>query len=375
MKNIKLQFLVFVIIIALLTTSIAIMPSKNVKALEKNNKEIYIDAKAAIAIDSKSKMVLFEKNSNMLVPIASTTKIVTALVAFSYGNLDKRVQISEKAAKIRGSTVGYREGEIISLRELIYGLMLRSGNDAAIAIAEGVAGSVDNFVKLMNEYALQIGLTNTHFDCPHGLDSDTHYSTAYDLAMATIKAKNIEEFNKLVSLKSVKKEEYNFTRSYNNINKILWQIEDANGVKTGYTGKAGKCLVSSIFMGKSDVIIVVLNCTPRWKETNKIYKYVKENYTFQQVAKKGECLGEVKIENKNKKIKLISNNDIYIPEKNGEQYKIKIIKPKCIKAPIKKGQKVGSIQIFNENKLIFNRELYSNETVNKTYKLIKLFEK
>ncbi len=197
---------------------------------------------------------------------------MTTLVALKYGDLDRKIEISENADKIRGSVVGYRKGEKITLRELLYGLMLRSGNDAAIAIAEGIAGSIEGFSKLMNEYASEIGLLNSHFITPHGLDKDEHYSTAYDLALATATAKKYELFNKIVSSKDVKKEEYNFTRDYQNINKILWKIPEADGVKTGYTGKAGKCLVTSSKINDNDIIIVVLNCTPRWNETTKIHK-------------------------------------------------------------------------------------------------------
>ena len=140
--------------------------------------DMYINAISAIALDCETKIVLYEKNAYNPIEIASTTKIMTTLVAIKCGDLNKKVSISQKAASIRGSEIGLREGEEITLKELMYGLMLRSGNDAAIAIAEGVSGSVDEFLKLMNEYALEIGLLNSNFESPHGLDSLNHYSTA-----------------------------------------------------------------------------------------------------------------------------------------------------------------------------------------------------
>jgi D-alanyl-D-alanine carboxypeptidase len=152
-----------------------------VKALEINNpqskngtnknsasKNINVSARCAVALDSKSKIVLYEKNAYELVPMASTTKIMTSLIALKYGDLDRKIEISSKAASMRGSVVGFKKGEQISLKELIYGLMLRSGNDAAIAIAEGISGSVEEFAKLMNEYAGEVGVINTHFETPHG---------------------------------------------------------------------------------------------------------------------------------------------------------------------------------------------------------------
>ena len=272
-----------IILILSLIFIITLIPTKAYgKEKFKKNKPPYINARCAIAIDKDTGIVLFEKSANEIVPIASTTKIMTTLVALKYGDLDRKIEISENADKIKGSTVGYKKGEKITLRELLYGLMLRSGNDAAVAIAEGIAGSVENFSKLMNEYASEIGLLNSHFVTPHGLDKDEHYSTAYDLALATAAAKKHDLFNQIVASKDVKKEEYNFTRDYHNINKILWKIPEADGVKTGYTSKAGKCLVTSSKINNNDIIIVVLNCTPRWNETTKIYNYIKNNYDFKK---------------------------------------------------------------------------------------------
>ncbi len=185
------------------------------------------------AIDKDTGIVLFEKSANEIVPIASTTKIMTTLVALKYGDLDRKIEISENADKIRGSTVGYRKGEKITLRELLYGLMLRSGNDAAIAIAEGIAGSVEGFSKLMNEYASEIGLLNSHFITPHGLDKDEHYSTAYDLALATATAKKYELFNKIVSSKDVKKKNIVYKRLHN-INKYFGRYQRQMELKQVY---------------------------------------------------------------------------------------------------------------------------------------------
>ncbi len=238
-----------------------------------------------------------------IVPMASTTKILTALVAITHGDLDREVTISKNAASIRGSKVGYVAGEKIRLRELLYGLMYKSGNDAAIAIAEDIGGSVEGFMyksgndaaiaiaediggsvegfaKIMNDYAISLGLINSHFESPHGLDSAKHYTCAYDLALLTTKAMESELFCQICGTKSITMDTSNFTRDYNNINKILYKIPEANGVKTGYTGQAGKCLVSSVKHEGRNIIIVVLNCSDRWNVTENIYKYVVDNYSF-----------------------------------------------------------------------------------------------
>ena len=261
---------------------IAILEDDEIDDVDMNNilNSIRVSARNAIALDSKTKQVLFEQNADEIVPMASTTKILTALVAITHGDLDREVTISKNAASIRGSKVGYVAGEKIRLRELLYGLMYKSGNDAAIAIAEDIGGSIEGFSKIMNDYAISLGLINSHFESPHGLDSPKHYTCAYDLALLTTKAMESELFCQICGTKSITKDTSNFTRDYNNINKILYKIPGANGVKTGYTGQAGKCLVSSVKHEGRNIIIVVLNCSDRWNVTEKIYKYVSDNYCF-----------------------------------------------------------------------------------------------
>lgn len=328
--------------------------------------ELNINARCAIALDCKTKTVLYEKNSQQLVPMASTTKIITALVAIQYGNLDKKIEISQKSANINGSTVGYKKGEMISLKELIFGLMLRSGNDAAIAISEGIAGSTEEFVKLMNEYAHIIGICSTHFESPHGLDSDYHYSTAYDLALATAKAKELPLFNEIVSTKDIDANKYNFTRNYHNINKILWQLDDADGVKTGTTGKAGKCLVTSVNINENPLIIVVLNSSERWKETKKIHDYVIKNYDYKKIVSKGNIIAEMSVRNSKNKIQLICNEDIVLPIKKNTVINIKTILPESgIKMPVKKGDKIGNLSIYGDGILIFSQYLEAKNSITK----------
>ncbi|MDD7793877.1 D-alanyl-D-alanine carboxypeptidase family protein [Clostridium sp. 'White wine YQ'] len=323
-------------------------------------KVMRIDARAAVAIDGKSGAVLYEKNAHSIVPMASTTKIITSLVAINRGKLDEKVVISKSAANIKGSTVGYRAGEQISLRELLYGLMYRSGNDAAIAIAEHIGGTLDNFYIYMNECSRNIGLVNSSFNSPHGLDTQNHYSTAYDLALATRKAMENEVFREIVGTKEIKKDKFNFTRDYVNINKILSIIPEANGVKTGYTGGAGKCLVSSVRYEDRDIIIVVLNCPNRWNETNEIYQYVKANYS--------ECKDLFKVSIPNEKLitsGLLKLNEVSMEvPKDGIDSEIYFIKPK---KNILKGDYIGFVRIKSkkDGKEIYRKNLYSNRNFKK----------
>jgi len=354
-KKIYCSFIIYVLCSILVFNGFAYNASAKSKDTEK---KLRVNARCAIALDCKSKVVLFDQNGDSLVPIASTTKIMTALVAIKYGDMNKKVIISDKAANIHGSTVGYRKGEEISVKELLFGLMLRSGNDASIAISEGVAGSVEEFIKLMNEYAIQLGLLNSHFEVPHGLDEPTHYSTAYDLALLTAKAKEVPLFNEIVGAKDVDKKDSGFTRSYHNINKILWLLPQADGVKTGYTGGAGKCLVTSAKLKGNDIVIVVLNCAGRWNETKKIYQYVDKNYDYKKFYSKDENIDKIKIECCKKPVNLVSDSDIVLPVKKNGNYSVKVKKPtETIKNPFKGYKSIGSIEIYEEDKLIYKEAM------------------
>jgi len=338
--------------------------------------DIYVNAVSAIALDCDSKLVLYEKNAYTPIEIASTTKIITALVAIKCGDLNKKIIVSEKAASIRGSEIGLKKGEEITLKELLYGLMLRSGNDAAIAIAEGISGSVDAFLKLMNEYALEIGLLNSNFESPHGLDSSNHYSTAYDLALVTAKAKEIKLFNDIVNSKDVEAKDYDFTRSYHNINKILWLLPNSTGVKTGYTGKAGKCLVTSVKIQNRDVIIITLNCTPRWKETQRISEYVEKNYEYKKIISKDDTLGHLSIKNGIDNVELVCKRDIIIPVKKDQNIEVKIKKPLYeVFAPVQVGEKIGRVDVYANNKLLFTEALVAKNSVERKNNLTRKFHK
>lgn len=348
MRKKLLKFYSMLIIVAILSNI----------SIEVYSKPLRVNAISAIAIDENTGIVLFEQNGHKVIPMASTTKIITCLVALKYGDLDQKFEISKNAASIRGSKVGYKSGETVSLRELLHGLMLKSGNDCAIAIAEGMSGSIEKFCNLMNEYALQIGLIDSHFESPHGLDSMYHYSSAYDLAIATMKAKEIKEFNDIVSAKLVDGAENGFTRSFQNINKILYQIPEANGVKTGYTGGAGKCLVSSIKYDNSDIIIVTLNCNNRWEETKRIYDFVKENYTYKKIVAKDEILGQVSVGDEKNKIDLVSDRDIIIPVKQDQVIGKEVQIPKAVvKKDVEAGENIGMVVITNEKSVLMKTPL------------------
>lgn len=350
-----MKFKKFFSIIAILCCTSSALPIKvYAKEEAKKTSEPYVNASYAAAIDGLSHRVLFDKNSGYITPMASTTKIITALAALNYGNLDEEVTISEKASGMHGSQVGYKKGEKVTIRELVYGLMLKSGNDAAIALAEARGGSVDGFLNIMNEYALEMGLTNTHFESPHGLDSINHYTTAYDLSVAASRAKKNHEFNKIVSTKEINRGEANFTRDYHNINKILWLIPEANGIKTGYTGNAGKCLVTSIRTPGEDMIVTVINSPTRWKETSKIYDYVKKNYEYEKLALTDTVVKDFTC--KRKRYVLKTTENVILPVKKGSSITEKLLVPEG-KVPPVNNKNYGLLQFYEDDKLIYSSQL------------------
>lgn len=296
-KGIKIMTAMLLSLLLTNTFSLKVYGYNEIYNTKTEDKNFRVNARCAIALDKETHEVLYEQNAYEIVPMASTTKILTSLIAIEQDDLSAPVTISKKAASIRGSKVGYKENEVITLKELIFGLMFKSGNDAAIAIAEHIGGSVEDFADIMNHYARGIGILDSHFESPHGLDSTGHYSSAYDLAILTAKGMDYDLFREVVGSKSISKEKYNFTRDYNNINKILWKIPGANGVKTGYTGQAGKCLVSSVNKNGKDIIIVVLNCPDRWNVTDKIYQHVQETVAFENHNIKDLVLSEKKSHN------------------------------------------------------------------------------
>lgn len=320
--------------------------------------KLRVNARNAIAIDGTTRQILYEQNCYEVVPMASTTKILTALVALNESDLNRELTVTKNAASIRGSKVGYKAGENIKLRELLYGLMLKSGNDAAITIAEGLGGSIENFSKIMNHYATSLGLTTSHFETPHGLDSQKHYSSAYDLAILTAKAMENDTFREICGEKLITQDKYNFTREYQNINKILWKIPDANGVKTGYTGGAGKCLVSSVKYEGRNIIIVVLNCSDRWNVTEKIFNYVCTNYNFKKESS-SEIIKSNAISNLGS---IVEDADFQYGAKEEANLEVEVFKPIM---NIVKGDIIGKISLKDNDKENLKQEIRSNKNISK----------
>ena len=230
-----------------------------------------INSRAYIVLDRKSNTVILGKNHNQRKKMASTTKIMTSLVVIENCNLSDTVEISKKAGGTGGSRLGLKTGDKITVNDLLYGLMLCSGNDAAVALAEHVAGSINNFSELMNNKALELGLTNTHFITPHGLDADEHYTTAYELAILSNYALKNETFAKIVGTKEYTITINNNVKTIRNTNELLGNLNGVYGIKTGFTNGANRCLVTACKRGDIDIICVVLGAdTKKFRSTDSI---------------------------------------------------------------------------------------------------------
>ena len=217
-----------------------------------------INSRAAVVIDRNTHAVLFGKNEDEKRKMASTTKIATCIVVLEKANLKDIVEVSGKAAGTGGSRLGLKKGDKITVNDLLYGLMLCSGNDSAVALAEYVGGSVEGFAELMNKKAEELGLKNTHFVTPHGLDQEEHYTTAYELAILADYGLNIDKFKEIVGTKSYTVTINGYSKTLNNTNELLGNLNGVYGVKTGFTNGANRCLVTSIKRDNLDVICVVL---------------------------------------------------------------------------------------------------------------------
>lgn len=247
-------------------------------------------AQAAALIDVTSGRILYSKQGDERLRIASLTKIMTAIVAIEHGKLDDRVKVSKNAFAKEGSSLFLKLGEEMTLENLLYGLMLRSGNDAATAIAEHVGGTEEGFVMLMNEKAMELGLTNSHFMNPHGLDHDEHYSSANDVAKLTAYALTNPIFSEIVKTPTKKAPNPNEAWDYkwDNKNKMLRFYEGADGVKTGYTKKAFRCLVSSATRNGQQIAAVTLNDGNDWNDHSTMLDYGFANFPLKKVTEKGQ---------------------------------------------------------------------------------------
>lgn len=397
-KKIKLILILVLTLLTVLSSTIVIFVSEkqnyvilqtskqNVANSEGNENSNKIDnpelnARIALIYDRASGRIIYEKNGNKQTPMASTTKILTSIVILENADLKETVTIGSKAAGTGGSRLGLKKNDKITVNDLLYGLMLRSGNDAAVALALHVGGSIEGFADMMNKKAEELGLTNSHFVVPHGLDNEGHYTTAYELAKMADYALNIPKFKEIVSSKSATIYINGYPKAINNTNNLLGSVSGVYGVKTGFTNGAGRCLVSSCKRGELDIITVVIGANTnnqRTADTKELIEYAFNNYSLINIGKI--------IQDKFEQWKNINEGRIYVNKGIENGIKLYLEKPKksvmavrkdsidkidievnslfYMEAPVAKDQVIGNLRVIingEEVEVIEIRAMYEIE--------------
>ena len=300
----------------------------------------YASAQAEIAMELSTGTILTESNAQARLPMASTTKILTAIIIIEDCNLDEEITVPDEAVGVEGSSIYLARDEKIDIRDLLYGLMLRSGNDSAAALAIHHSGSIEKFAAVMNERAKKIGANHSNFKNPSGLPDDEHYTTAYDLCTISCYAMKNEVFKQIVSTT-------NYTGKYKNFvnkNKILNKYPSANGVKTGYTLKAGRCLVSSAEQNGMDVVCVVLNCPEMYERSINIFEACFKKFKLLTINE------GIAFNFNNKLCQLRESKSFVVENTDNISYQIEVAE-NC--------EESAHLLIYNGNKLIFTGKLYN----------------
>lgn len=348
--------------------------ASSVTALPKTNSRRYI------VYDRISKSMIIGKNEDIKSAMASTTKIMTTIVILEKADLNEKVTVSAKAGGTGGSRLGLKRGDKASVRDLLYGLMLRSGNDAAVALAEHVGGSVKGFAELMNEKASELGLTNTHFVTPHGLDDANHYTTALELAKLTDYAMDNETFAKIVGTKSTTIYINNQPRQINNTNELLGVLNGVVGVKTGFTNNAGRCLVTETKRNNMDIITIVLGADTkkdRTKDSVNLIEYTFSKYKMYNLEEqiieefnKWKNINEKRIlimkgKQSNPKLALGAIEKAIIPICDNDKIEYSINALTEAKAPVEQWNVMGTLTVKLNGKILENIDIVNVNEVQK----------
>jgi serine-type D-Ala-D-Ala carboxypeptidase (penicillin-binding protein 5/6) len=355
----NLKLVIFTLLVTLFITNIP----------QKVDASVSISAASAVLIEQNTGRILFQKDAHTKRRIASITKIMTAILAIESGKMNQYVKVSEKATRAEGSSVYLKPGEKIKLSDLVYGLMLRSGNDTAVAIAEYVGGSVDGFAYLMNQKAREIGMYDTHFSNPHGLDDhEDHYSSAYDMAILMRYAMQNKTFKKISGTKvhRAPNPTEKWDRVWKNKNRLLSKYEYCTGGKTGYTKRAKRTLVTTATKGDMNLIAVTLNGPDDWNDHISMYENGFKGFDMAEVISKGKIDIE---KTKAYKDKLYVKKSIVYPA-TSEEMKLFSVKYKLNKtgSAIKTKNKevvVGKASVYLDGKVVQETPIYYQNSIKK----------
>lgn len=356
--------------------------SEVINVASKSIAEPIINSRIGIIYDRKSGKVIWGKNENKRSAMASTTKIMTCIVVIENADLNAEVKVSAKAAGTGGSRLGLKKDDKITIKDLLYGLMLRSGNDAAVALAEYVGKDKEGFANLMNKKAKELGLKDTHFVTPHGLDDPEHYTTAYELAKIADYALKNEIFAKIVGTKEHTININGYAKQLCNTNELLGYLQGVSGVKTGFTNNAGRCLVTSVNRNDFEIITVVLGADTkkiRTADSINLIEYAYENYKYLNIEDiVNEKFGNWKEINKKRiqvekgknktvvlKLREIKNKVIPVKKSDIDNINIEINCLYYLKAPIEKGDVIGNLKITLNEEVVEVVDIVNNEEIKK----------
>ncbi len=323
-----------------------------------------LSAVSAVLIEGETGVVLYEKNAHEQRAMASTTKIMTALLTIEAGDLDREFTVDSYAIRVEGTSMGLQEGDRVSRRDLLYGILLPSGNDAANAAAVSVAGSIGAFAELMNEKAAELGLDNTHFVTPSGLDAEGHYTTAYDLAQLTAYAMKNEVFREVVccSSKSVEFGNPPYLRTLYNSNKMLSRYDGAIGVKTGFTDNARRCLVSAAERDGIMLIAVTLNAGDDWNDHTKMLDMGFES--VRSFPLEYSCNSTVAVAGTGESVSVYSDKEsISLLTQQRERLTSTVLLPRFVYGSVNKGDVLGRVEYSLDGKVIKTCPLYADRAV------------
>lgn len=333
-----------------------------------------LSAGAAVLVEANTGTILYAHNEHEVRPMASTTKIMTALVALETTPLNEMVTVSTAAIRVAGSNAGLRAGQQLTMKELLYALLLPSGNDAANVIAEHVGGSHEQFVHQMNEKAADLGATRTRFANAHGLDAPNHHSTAHDLAIITTAALRYPTFSQIVD--STEFVSQSVSNSWRNTNRLLWSYDDIEGVKTGYTGGAGLCLVAASSRSGMKLISVVLAGPDRWQDSVKLLEYGFDEFHLLTLASHGDVLAEVNVPGTARPLRAVIDGDfrVVVRDEQINELNVQVVLDD-LQTPVKAGQTVGHLFVTGKDgKLLQRAPLISQTDVSRQTLLGRLWQ-
>ena len=328
--------------------------------------EVATGAKACVVIDQASGRVLLSHNAEAPLPMASTTKVMTALLALESGDLDAPVTCSRNAFGVPGTSIYLSEGETLTLREMLYGLMLASGNDAAIALAEHIGGTIDDFCRMMTARAASLGCKNTVFLTPHGLPCEGHYTTAYDLALIAREGMTHPVFREIVgtSRATIPWEGREYDRVLNNKNKLLSTYAGATGIKTGYTKKAGRCLVFGANRNGMEIIGVVLNCPDWFNEAARLMDMAFDRYEAVTMLHAGEVVSNIPVDHADSAtVEAVLTADLTGVIPKGSLPQVEIDLPDTLDAPIRAEQMLGTARLVSNGLTVAEADIIASHSV------------